>query len=210
MRIAEGDHPAFRQLVELYNGQVYRFVAARFAVKHPALIEEVVWDVFLQLWLTRETLPELGELENYLFILARNKGLNALKKELRELERRKHWENVMQEMVFEPVALVLREIGTADQQNSGLTEFVTQSAPASLLVRGQPRHFRTDLCELLLRRQAVGTRYAHAGAHLRAQAGDTDHEKFVEVRRRNRKEAKLLKQRMVRIRRFFKNTPVEM
>jgi RNA polymerase sigma factor (sigma-70 family) len=92
LRIAEGDQPAFRQLVELYNGQVYRFVATRFAVKHPALIEEVVWDVFLQLWLTRETLPELGELENYLFILARNKGLNALKKELRELGRRKYWE----------------------------------------------------------------------------------------------------------------------
>jgi RNA polymerase sigma factor (sigma-70 family) len=92
LRIAEGDQPAFRQLVELYNGQVYRFVATRFAIKHAALIEEVVWDVFLQLWLTRETLPELGELENYLFILARNKGLNALKKELRELQRRKHGE----------------------------------------------------------------------------------------------------------------------
>lgn len=92
LRIAEGDQPAFRELVVLYNEQVYRFVATRIAVKHPALIEEVVCDVFLQLWLTRDTLPELEAFENYLFILARNKGLNALKKELREFGRRKHWE----------------------------------------------------------------------------------------------------------------------
>jgi RNA polymerase sigma-70 factor (ECF subfamily) len=112
-RVAEGDQPAFRQLVELYNGQVYRFVATRIAIKHPALIEEVVMDVFLQLWLTRETLPELKEFENYLFILARNKGLNALKKELREFGRRKHWEIVgttsgdAEQLVLEDKALAL-------------------------------------------------------------------------------------------------------
>ena len=95
LRIAESDQAAFRQLVELYNGQVYRFVATHIAVKYPTLIEEVVCDVFLQVWLTRETLPGLESFENYLFILARNKGFNALKRELREFDRRKHWETAI-------------------------------------------------------------------------------------------------------------------
>ena len=120
LRIAQGDQPAFRQLVELYNGLVYRFVATRLAVKHPALIEEVVWDVFLQLWLTRETLPELEEFDNYLFILARNKGLNALKKELREFDRRKSWETLAtssddaEQLVLESKALGLIDKAVAE------------------------------------------------------------------------------------------------
>jgi RNA polymerase sigma-19 factor, ECF subfamily len=88
LRIAEGDEKAFAQLINKYNGSLYTFVSTYIALKHQHLVDEVVCDVFMQIWLTRETLPSLTHLGNYLFILARNKGLNALKKELREHKRR--------------------------------------------------------------------------------------------------------------------------
>jgi RNA polymerase sigma factor (sigma-70 family) len=153
LRIAEGDQPAFRQLVELYNGQVYRFVATRFAIKHAALIEEVVWDVFLQLWLTRETLPELGELENYLFILARNKGLNALKKEVRELERRKRWEtgtttsDDAEQLVLEDKALDL-----IDKAVAGLPE---QQQKVWVMSRKKAMTYMQIAAELNISRETV-------------------------------------------------------
>jgi RNA polymerase sigma-70 factor (ECF subfamily) len=153
LRIAEGDQPAFRQLVELYNGQVYRFVATRFAIKHAALIEEVVWDVFLQLWLTRETLPELGDLENYLFILARNKGLNALKKEVRELQRRKHWKTgTTTSGDSEQLALEDKALDLIDKAVAGLPE---QQQKVWVMSRKKAMTYMQIAAELNISRETV-------------------------------------------------------
>jgi RNA polymerase sigma-70 factor (ECF subfamily) len=88
LRISEGDERAFAQLVERFNGTLCAFLSTYISLRHQDLVEEVACDVFMQIWLTRETLPSLSHLGNYLFILARNKGLNALKRELREHKRR--------------------------------------------------------------------------------------------------------------------------
>jgi RNA polymerase sigma factor (sigma-70 family) len=88
LRISEGDEKAFALLITRYNGTLCGFLSTYISLKHQDLVEEVACDVFMQIWLTRETLTSLSNLGNYLFILARNKGLNALKRELREHNRR--------------------------------------------------------------------------------------------------------------------------
>ena len=90
LRISEDDQQAFARLIDKYSGTLRAFVANYISLKNHNLVDEVVCDVFMQVWLTRETLPSIRHLGNYLFILARNKGLNALKKELREQNRRQH------------------------------------------------------------------------------------------------------------------------
>lgn len=91
LRIAQGDQSAYRSLVNRVNGKITTFVITHIGLKHPGLIEEIVCDVLLQVWLAREVLPGLNDFDSYLFILARNKGLDALKKELREQNRRRFW-----------------------------------------------------------------------------------------------------------------------
>ncbi len=55
-----------------------------------------------------------------------------------------------------------------------------------------------------------GLRVGDAVAHLRLEAGDADHEEFVEVVGRDRKEADLLEQRMLGVFGLFQDPAVEM
>ena len=152
-RIAGGDQLAFGQLVERCNSMGYRFVETHLTVKRPELIEEVVCDVFLQLWLTRETLPAILNFENYLFILARNKGFNALKKELREMTRRKYWEDVaIAPGDAEQQALENKALGLVDEAVAALSE---QQRKVWLMSRRKARTYVQIATELNISRETV-------------------------------------------------------
>ncbi|WP_164974137.1 RNA polymerase sigma factor [Filimonas effusa] len=152
-RIAEGDQLAFKQLVQQCNSMVYRFVETHITVKQPELIEEVVYDVFLQLWLTRETLPAILNFENYLFILARNKGFNALKKELGEMARRKHWEGgSVAQGDGEQLALENKALGLIDEAIATLSE---QQRKVWVMSRRNARTYVQIATELGISRETV-------------------------------------------------------
>lgn len=52
--------------------------------KSEALAEDLVQDVFVQVWLKRAELPKIGQFGDWLFIVARNRVLNELQKRSRE------------------------------------------------------------------------------------------------------------------------------
>ncbi len=53
--------------------------------------EEVVQDIFLKIWQTRETLEGIKNFKNYLFIISRNKALKLIEKEIRERNRQEDY-----------------------------------------------------------------------------------------------------------------------
>ncbi len=67
---ANGDESAFGRLFTLYANHIYA-VAVRFTGS-PTIAEETVQDVFLKIWLKKESLPEIRDFRAYLFIIARN------------------------------------------------------------------------------------------------------------------------------------------
>jgi len=68
-RLVEGDERAFTKLFDAYYHQLGEYV---FRVTGSLeLTEEIVQDVFIRIWLKKETLGELNSLKNYLFILCR-------------------------------------------------------------------------------------------------------------------------------------------
>ncbi len=69
---------AFQFIYDLHKDNIYR-VSLRM-LNSPLLAEEVVQDVFLKLWFERKKLDELQSLENWLFIVTRNRCLKQLKK----------------------------------------------------------------------------------------------------------------------------------
>jgi RNA polymerase sigma-70 factor (family 1) len=76
--IAIGDHRAFRILFDLYKDKVYSY-SLRF-LRNETLAEEIVQEVFINLWLKRDRLPAIVNFGGYLRVLTKNQTLNALKK----------------------------------------------------------------------------------------------------------------------------------
>lgn len=78
IRVAQGDEEAFTFLFHNFRGKLYSFVLRLSG--SPEIAEDAVQDVFLKLWTNRSALTEVGNLNAYLFRMARNHVLNGLKR----------------------------------------------------------------------------------------------------------------------------------
>ncbi|RZS71062.1 RNA polymerase sigma factor [Pseudobacter ginsenosidimutans] len=76
-QIAEGDESAFATVFHKYNIQLFPGVLK--VLKSQAEAEEIVQNTFLKLWLNRLQLPEIENPGAWLFRIASNLALNALR-----------------------------------------------------------------------------------------------------------------------------------
>ena len=111
-------------------------------------------------------------------------------------DRRQHREDMVEEMLLEPVALLIGKLVGAQHVNAGFGEQRLERDPVFLLLRGQLGDGAVDAVELLGGRQPVLARRLDAGHDLAAQARHADHVELVEVRGGDRQEAQALEQRM--------------
>jgi RNA polymerase sigma-70 factor (ECF subfamily) len=72
----------FRLLVNNYRDKVIRFISL--FVQDDCACEELASDVFISLWSNWQKIPEIAHIDNYIFIIAKNKALNHLRKEQKE------------------------------------------------------------------------------------------------------------------------------
>jgi RNA polymerase sigma-70 factor (family 1) len=87
--IAAGSSKAFRALYSQWEPPLSSFI---FQVTRSKIITaEIVQDVFLKIWMTRESLVEVKDFKAYLFVISKNRAINALKKSLADLERMKKY-----------------------------------------------------------------------------------------------------------------------
>lgn len=87
-QVAAGNEHAFRLLVENYSGLLYKFIHKH--TSDPQLSEEIVQDIFVKIWQTRESLTGLRSFRAFLLVVSRNHLLNTIKKMMRE--KKKQWE----------------------------------------------------------------------------------------------------------------------
>lgn len=80
--LAKGDESAFRALFEQHWDNIYGVAYA--LTKSPQVAEEMVHDIFLKIWQHRDRLPQLKNFSDYLFIIARNHIISALRKKINE------------------------------------------------------------------------------------------------------------------------------
>lgn len=81
-RLRKGDESAFRQLYDLHSRPVAAFI---YQLTHSAVdAEDILQDTFLKLWTSRGQLPAIENFGNYIFIIARNKTLDHLRKVARQ------------------------------------------------------------------------------------------------------------------------------
>ncbi len=76
--IAQGSETAFTTVFHHYRHKV--FTVAGKITGSRTLAEEIVQDVFLKLWIKRQQLRDVRDLDAFLFIMTRNECFSALKK----------------------------------------------------------------------------------------------------------------------------------
>jgi RNA polymerase sigma-70 factor (ECF subfamily) len=109
-RITAGDEHALAEVFDAMAPLVYE--AARRVVGHEAQAQDVVQDVFVQLWTHPERYDSrLSALGTYLSVLARSRAVDLLRSELRRLARQeRHWRLHPQT----PSASAHEEVATAE------------------------------------------------------------------------------------------------
>jgi len=76
-QIAEGNQKAFRYLFTSYSGKVYTYALKLTHTKEQA--EEIVQEVFMKIWINRDTLTSIDFFPSYLYTITRNHTFNFLK-----------------------------------------------------------------------------------------------------------------------------------
>ena len=74
-----GDEKAFQDLYDQFAEPVYRYIFSR--IRHKSISEEIVQEIFVSLWLRRETLEVTTSIESYLFGAAKYQILNHIRSE---------------------------------------------------------------------------------------------------------------------------------
>lgn len=72
------DSHRFEEIFHTYKERVYSYVLA--IVKTHEAAEEVTQEIMIKLWLCREVLDQVDNLDAYIYVIARNKSLNHLRK----------------------------------------------------------------------------------------------------------------------------------
>lgn len=83
-----GDEAAFNELYELHEAKLYKFAYSFLGSREIA--QELVNDAFLKIWIGRENLDSIKNLQVYLYVLIKNACLNHLRsvssKRIKELQ----------------------------------------------------------------------------------------------------------------------------
>lgn len=89
--IKNGNPLALDQILKLYGSALIAYSSAR--TGNEDIAEEVVQDVFMQLWNDRSKLESDYNLVNYLYWLTRNKSIDAVRSDSKARQREQNWMN---------------------------------------------------------------------------------------------------------------------
>lgn len=81
-QLAAGSEDAFRTLFRAYRDKLYNYVVKLSGSAQTA--EDTVHDIFLKLWEKKAELPEMYNLDAYLYRMARNRSLDVFRRVARE------------------------------------------------------------------------------------------------------------------------------
>ena len=124
--------------------------------------------------------------------------------------RGQHAGDLVVEMPLEPGVVGLAVISSLPSTSTPASrKRLAQIRPDALLAGGERVRLGGDRGELLGRGQAVGRALLDARELLALEAGDADHEEFVEIVARDGEEAQPLEQGMGRVARLLEHAPVE-
>ncbi len=94
LALKRGDKAAFKWLFTMYEKKLYAFIFS--IAKSDYVAEEILQEVFIKLWMKRETLDSAKSLDAFIFKIARNMTYNYLRGVAsQEALKRELWKNIV-------------------------------------------------------------------------------------------------------------------
>ncbi|SEW39444.1 RNA polymerase sigma-70 factor [Chitinophaga arvensicola] len=121
-KIASGDETAFRLLYHRYNAILAGSVKK--LLKSDMAAEEVLQEVFLKVWMVRDTLKHIENPGGWLYTLASNYSLSALRKLAREKQRQEDVAEDLPDDADVPAGIYAKEL-------QALIKHAVEKLPAS-------------------------------------------------------------------------------
>lgn len=138
-RASDGDELAFQHLFLKYHNQLGKHIVR--ISNSIDLAEEIVQDVFLKIWMSREALAEVHNFKAYLFVISKNHTLNCLRKLTRERIHMKEYEGNF-------IRSISSEDSDSNIYHSILDEAIYQLPPQQQLAYLLSRHERLRYAEV--------------------------------------------------------------
>ena len=88
IRLKNGDMLAFDQVYELYSHKLFSFVLR--ILKDEAEADDVVQEVFVKIWESREKLDDYKLLNSYIFTIAYNNSIDLIRKKINNSKYLEH------------------------------------------------------------------------------------------------------------------------
>lgn len=92
LQVAYGDEQAFRRLSEQFSPVLYTTIFR--LTRQQWMADEIVQDTLLNVWKNRAELPQIENFGGWLYTIASNLTINALRKANREKEEMERWLHV--------------------------------------------------------------------------------------------------------------------
>lgn len=93
LRISQDDEDAFKSLFKKYRDKLFAYIFK--ITKSRESSEEIVIDVFMKLWQSREIVAEINNFPSFIFLVARNKAYDFLRLAAKDL--------VLQELLWDEI-----------------------------------------------------------------------------------------------------------
>ncbi|MEO3403338.1 RNA polymerase sigma-70 factor [Mucilaginibacter sp. CAU 1740] len=139
MQVAEGNEFAFRRLFAAYHQRLGVHIFR--ITQSTELAEEVVQDVFLKIWMSRETLAGVDNFKAYLFVVSKNHALNCLRKVVKE-------QLLLKKLEQSNVVPFIADTYDADQYYNLIDEAINQLPPQQQKVYLMSKHSRLKYHEI--------------------------------------------------------------
>lgn len=90
-RLKDGDMLAFDQIYELYSHKLFSFIFK--ILKNEAEADDIVQEVFVKIWESRENLSDYKLLNSYIFTIAYNNSIDLIRKRINNNKYLEHLKN---------------------------------------------------------------------------------------------------------------------
>ena len=104
-QLKNGDMLAFDRIYELYSHKLYSFVFR--IIKNEAEAEDIVQEVFVKIWESRDKLEDYKLLNSFLFTIAYNHSIDLIRKRINNSKYLGHLRN---SSVFQPGTTTISEV----------------------------------------------------------------------------------------------------